>query len=169
MLSSTPVMYEASSEARKITPLATSSDSPRRFIGTCWAKPSTNSLAASAELTFLPKMGVKIGPGATALTRIFRPSSSAASVRVSERSAALPLWCTDPVEEDLRQGNPVLRVLNHYCGVQRHGIALDKFVTVILSQSDEEQRPMCGIYFNLHSPYQKSALPKTVNEVKVKS
>jgi hypothetical protein len=49
----------------------------------------------------------------------------------------------------------------------RHGIALDKFVTIILSQSDEE-RPMCGIYFNLHSPYQKSALPKTVNEVKIK-
>jgi len=50
----------------------------------------------------------------------------------------------------------------------RHGIALDKFVTIILSQSDEE-RPMCGIYFNLHSPYQKNALPKTVSEVKVKS
>jgi hypothetical protein len=50
----------------------------------------------------------------------------------------------------------------------RHGIALDKFVTVILSQSDEE-RPMCGIYFNLHSPYQKSALPKTENEVKIKN
>jgi len=43
----------------------------------------------------------------------------------------------------------------------RHGIALDKQVTVILSQTDEP-RPMCGIYFNLHSPYQKSALPKTV-------
>ena len=43
----------------------------------------------------------------------------------------------------------------------RHGIALDKHVTVILSQSDEA-RPMCGIYFNLHSPYQKAALPKTV-------
>ena len=42
-----------------------------------------------------------------------------------ERTAALPLWCTDPVEEDLRQGNPVLRVLGHYCGVQRHRIALD--------------------------------------------
>ena len=37
----------------------------------------------------------------------------------------LPLWCTDPVEEDLTQGNPVLRVLGHYCGVQRHRIALD--------------------------------------------
>ena len=50
----------------------------------------------------------------------------------------------------------------------RHGIALDKFITVILSQSDEE-RPMCGIYFNLHSPYQKNALPKTVKELKIKS
>jgi len=43
----------------------------------------------------------------------------------------------------------------------RHGIALDKHVTVILSQSDSI-RPLCGIYFNLHSPYQKHPLPKTV-------
>ena len=43
----------------------------------------------------------------------------------------------------------------------RHGISLDKEVTVILSQSDEE-RPLCGIYFNLHSPYKKDSLPKTV-------
>jgi hypothetical protein len=43
----------------------------------------------------------------------------------------------------------------------RHGIALDKQVTVILSQSDGP-RPLCGIYFNLHSPYQKQTLPKTV-------
>jgi pyrroloquinoline quinone biosynthesis protein B len=42
-----------------------------------------------------------------------------------ERKGALPLWCTDPVEEDLTQGNPVLRVLGHYCGVDRHRIALD--------------------------------------------
>jgi len=42
-----------------------------------------------------------------------------------ERTQPLPLWCTDPVEEDLSQGNPVLRVLTHYCGVQRHRIALD--------------------------------------------
>jgi hypothetical protein len=43
----------------------------------------------------------------------------------------------------------------------RHGIALDKHVTVILSQNDTP-RPLCGIYFNLHSPYQKQPLPKTV-------
>jgi hypothetical protein len=46
----------------------------------------------------------------------------------------------------------------------RHGIALDKQVTIILSQSDGA-RPLCGIYFNLHSPYQKNALPTTVKAV----
>jgi hypothetical protein len=46
----------------------------------------------------------------------------------------------------------------------RHGIALDKQITIILSQSDSP-RPLCGIYFNLHSPYQKQALPKTVRHV----
>jgi pyrroloquinoline quinone biosynthesis protein B len=42
-----------------------------------------------------------------------------------ERTSPLPLWCTDPVEDDLTQGNPVLRVLSHFCGVQRQRIALD--------------------------------------------
>lgn len=41
----------------------------------------------------------------------------------------------------------------------RHGIALDRHVTIILSQN-ESPRPLCGIYFNLHSPYQKQILPK---------
>ena len=50
----------------------------------------------------------------------------------------------------------------------RHGIALDNQVTIILSQSDEA-RPLCGIYFNLHSPYQKNALPKTVKSFTEKS
>ena len=50
----------------------------------------------------------------------------------------------------------------------RHGIALDNQVTIILSQGDDE-RPLCGIYFNLHSPYQKSALTKTVKPLAEKS
>jgi hypothetical protein len=41
----------------------------------------------------------------------------------------------------------------------RHGIALDRQVTVILSQNDSP-RPLCGIYFNLHSPYQKQSVHK---------
>ena len=43
----------------------------------------------------------------------------------------------------------------------RHGIALDKHLTIILSQNDTP-RPLCGIYFNLHSPYQKTSTPKAV-------
>lgn len=35
----------------------------------------------------------------------------------------------------------------------RHGIALDRFVTVIISQVDGRELPVCGIYFNLYSPY----------------
>ena len=42
----------------------------------------------------------------------------------------------------------------------RHGIALDRHVTIIVSQT-ETDHPMCGIYFNLHSPYQKKAAAKT--------
>ena len=42
----------------------------------------------------------------------------------------------------------------------RHGIALDNQVTIILSQVDEEDRPMCGIYFNLHSPYRRQQQPQ---------
>ena len=42
----------------------------------------------------------------------------------------------------------------------RHGIALDRQVTIILSQTENE-RPLCGIYFNLHSPYQKKSSGKT--------
>jgi hypothetical protein len=45
----------------------------------------------------------------------------------------------------------------------RHGIALDKQVTIILSQT-ESDRPLCGIYFNLHSPYKKKAAVKARKE-----
>ena len=47
----------------------------------------------------------------------------------------------------------------------RHGIALDKHVTIILSQS-EQDRPLCGIYFNLHSPYQKKAAARVAKTEK---
>lgn len=42
----------------------------------------------------------------------------------------------------------------------RHGIALDQQVTIILSQTDGS-RPLCGIYFNLHSPYHKKSASRS--------
>jgi len=69
-----------------------------------------------------------------------------------------------PEEFEAALGSLMKKAMHAYEGRgagMRHGIALDKQVTVILSQSDSA-RPLCGIYFNLHSPYQKDALPKTV-------
>jgi hypothetical protein len=43
----------------------------------------------------------------------------------------------------------------------RHGIALDRQVTIILSQTDSE-RPLCAIYFNLSSPYHQKTGPKRI-------
>ena len=38
----------------------------------------------------------------------------------------------------------------------RHGIALDRQVTIMLSEN-ADARPLCGIYFNLHSPFRKES------------
>lgn len=54
-----------------------------------------------------------------------------------------------------------IRVYDTRPAGMRHGIALDKEVTIILSQGDDA-RPLCGIYFNLHSPFKRDTLPKTV-------
>lgn len=42
-----------------------------------------------------------------------------------EHRERLPLWCTTPAYEDLTRGNPILSLLEHYCGVDRHEIPLD--------------------------------------------
>jgi pyrroloquinoline quinone biosynthesis protein B len=42
-----------------------------------------------------------------------------------EATRPWPIWCTDSTYTDLTRGNPVLGLLGHYCGVERHRIALD--------------------------------------------
>jgi pyrroloquinoline quinone biosynthesis protein B len=42
-----------------------------------------------------------------------------------ERGRPLPLWCTDPVHDDLTRGNPIFTVLGHFCGVAREAVPLD--------------------------------------------
>jgi len=41
-----------------------------------------------------------------------------------EATRPWPLWCTDSAYADLTRGNPILQVLAHYCGVERHRIDL---------------------------------------------
>ena len=76
-----------------------------------------------------------------------------------------------PVDFELSLVSLMAKAIKAYEGRDpglRHGIALDQQVTIILSQSDGP-RPLCGIYFNLHSPYRKHALPKTVKPLTEKS
>jgi hypothetical protein len=69
--------------------------------------------------------------------------------------------CLDKVPEDCEKSleslmEKAIKAFETRGPQMRHGIALDKHVTIILSQSEQE-RPLCGIYFNLHSPYKKPA------------
>ncbi len=47
-----------------------------------------------------------------------------------EASRPWPIWCTDSTYADLTRGNPVLGVLSHFCGVDRHRIELDREFTI---------------------------------------
>ena len=42
-----------------------------------------------------------------------------------ERNTPLDIWCTDPVREDLSVGNPIFKLLEHYCGVRWHSLPLE--------------------------------------------
>ena len=69
--------------------------------------------------------------------------------------------CIDKTPEDCQESlvrlmEKAIKAYNNRGPHLRHGIALDRQVTIILSQTDSD-RPLCGIYFNLHSPYQKKA------------
>jgi pyrroloquinoline quinone biosynthesis protein B len=43
-----------------------------------------------------------------------------------ESTRPWPVWCTDSTYADLTQGNPVLGVLAHFCGVDRRRMELDQ-------------------------------------------
>lgn len=42
-----------------------------------------------------------------------------------ERNEPLDIWCTDAVREDLSIGNPIFRLLDHFCGVRWHPLPID--------------------------------------------
>ena len=72
--------------------------------------------------------------------------------------------CLDKIPEDCETAlyslmEKAIHAYVHRGANLRHGIALDRQVTIILSQT-EGDRPLCGIYFNLHSPYSKKSAPK---------
>jgi hypothetical protein len=78
--------------------------------------------------------------------------------------------CIDKTPEEFQASlisllNKAIKAYENRGPQLRHGIALDRQVTVILSQNESAQ-PLCGIYFNLHSPYQKAATTKALKTVR---
>src|SRR5262245_9028177 len=81
-------MNDASVDARNAAALATSSADPMRPRGTRETTSPRQASSASAGIPSLPKIGVSIGPGLIAFTRIFFEANSWAAVRTIERTAA---------------------------------------------------------------------------------
>ncbi len=87
----------------------------------------------------------------------------------SEISTALKAYdkyvvCLDKVPDDCQTSleslvGKAIKAYENRGPHLRHGIALDRHITVILSWT-EHDRPLCGIYFNLSSPYHKKTVAK---------
>ena len=86
-------------------------------------------------------------------------------IAVALKSYEKYIVCVDKTPEEFLKslqsltGKAVQAFENRAEGL-RHGIALDRQVTIILSETDGS-RPLCGIYFNLHNPHKKSTPTKT--------
>jgi hypothetical protein len=80
----------------------------------------------------------------------------AAALKCYDRHVVCLEKIPDDCEASLRSlmEKAIRAYVNRASGL-RHGIALDRHLTIILSQTDGAERPLCGIYFNLHSPYSK--------------
>jgi hypothetical protein len=107
-------------------------------------------------------------------TAYMMPSVTAETFRqeIAEAMKAYEKYviCIDKTPEDFHASmvsllNKAIKAYESRGPQLRHGIALDRQVTVILSQNDNP-RPLCAIYFNLHSPYQKTASTKPLKAVR---
>jgi hypothetical protein len=92
------------------------------------------------------------------------PDMFAGEIEAAVKSFDQYVLCIDKTPEDCQASLErllvkAIRAYETRGEGMRHGIALDNQVTIILSQVDGEELPMCGIYFNLHSPYKKSRQP----------
>src|SRR5580704_13312027 len=101
----TPVTKEAASDDSQITPSAISSACPIRPIG-CTASAALRWRLSAGRLR--ATIGVRINPGATALTRILALAYSNAPLRVSCATpplaalyAAIPVVATRPIIDEV--------------------------------------------------------------------
>lgn len=82
-----------------------------------------------AQIRATPALQPNRGPRDTGIAAVLlmdgQVDHSTGLYMLRERGSPLPLWCAEPVHQDLSEGNPILRVLGHYCGVQWNRLPLD--------------------------------------------
>jgi hypothetical protein len=81
----------------------------------------------------------------------------ATELRTALRSYDRHVVCIEQVPEEMESAlksllEKAIQAYENRTPGLKHGIALNRQVTVILSESSGS-KPLCGIYFNLHSPY----------------
>jgi hypothetical protein len=81
----------------------------------------------------------------------------ATELRAALRSYERHVVCIEQVPEETESAlhsllEKAIQAFQNRAPGLKHGIALNRQVTVILSESSGA-KPLCGIYFNLHSPY----------------
>jgi hypothetical protein len=87
----------------------------------------------------------------------------AAELRTALRSYERHIVCIEQVPEEAESAlrslvEKAIQAYKNRAPGLKHGIALNRQVTVILSES-ASAKPLCGIYFNLHSPYARKITP----------
>ena len=73
-----------------------------------------------------PDLQPAIGPRDSAIRAIIlmdgQVDHTTGLLMLRESAQPWPLWCTDAVNDELRQELPLLEVLSHYCGIDRRSI-----------------------------------------------
>ena len=78
------------------------------------------------QLKQTPSLQPANGVRDTAIESIFLLDSqidhTTGLLMLREHSAALEIWCTEQVHQDLSTGNPLFKVLSHYCDINWHQV-----------------------------------------------
>ncbi len=108
--------------ARTQSSLALSVDARQWLL--CNASPDIHRQIAQSP-ALQPQAGLRDSGIAAVLLVDGQIDHATGLLLLRERSTPLPLWTTEPVREDLSTGLPLLKVLQHYCGIAWHSIPVD--------------------------------------------
>jgi len=115
-------------EARTQSSIAVSGNDPARWVLINASPDIRAQLEANPILQ--PNRGLRDSALAAIVLVDGQVDHTTGLYMLRESSHPWALWCTDSTYSDLTLGNPVLRVLGHFCGVDRHRIDLGSPFTI---------------------------------------